>query len=149
MHEAGKRFLLALFFSFYLQWDYILKWQGPSLSLGVLCLGTTKLLFRRIFLRLLRLTNGTCTSNGLSTQVWPVALLCCLTDDSFVNPRCHSVSQRSFPQINSQCGAANFGPDLFPPQVTSFLLDAGRLWCFVFFVTKVTPPFLDGWTPIA
>ena len=44
---------------------------------------------------------------------------------------------------------SHFGPDLFPPHVTSFLLEEGRLWCLVFLVIKETPPFSAGWMPTA
>ena len=113
----------------------------------LLRLGSTRLLLWNVLLRSLRLADGASTSNGLCAKICPIALLGGVIDDAFVDPRKYQAKVlRALP---SRISITYFGPDLFELQVMSFLLAAGRFWCFVFLVTKVTPPFSPGWMPTA
>lgn len=111
----------------------------------LLSLGTSQLLLREVFLRLLGLANSAGPSHSLGAQVCPVTVFRRVVDDSLVHPRSTLLGQ-SMSRILSR---TYFGPDLLDPHVISFLWAVGRLWCFGFLVTRVTPPFSAGWMPTA
>ena len=104
--------------------------------------GAAQFRFRIIFLWFVCLADSTGTSDSFLAKICAVTLLRCVVDNAFVNSASRSASMKSKLQIRVRM--TDFGPDFCPFQETSFLLAAGRLRCFVFFVIKVTPPFSAG-----
>ena len=118
-----------------------------SLLFRLFCFRAAQFRFRIFPFWLLWLADSAGTSNGFSTKICSVALLRCTVNDTFVS----SASQSAYRSLKIlvRGSATDFGPDVCPLQETSFLLAAGRLRCFVFFVVNVTPPFSAGWMPTA
>ena len=105
-----------------------------------------QLLFGALLLRAPGLTDRAGTSNCFLSQICPVTLLGSVIDDTFIYS-VNSCQPGSASIPNDQW--TNFGPDLSPLQVTSFLFDAGRFRCFDFFVLNKIAPFSPPLIPTA